>query len=65
MSEIKSVDAMDFINREDLLRDLAEFLCERQLSMLYFYDMICKPFKYINVFNEFLQSQNLKFEVVA
>jgi len=65
MNEIKSVDVMDFVNHEYLLKELTGFLCERQLSMLYFHDMICKPYKYSNVFNEFFKSQNLNFEVVT
>ena len=54
---IKPVDAMDFITKEELLEELIIFLCEKKLTLLYLYDMIAKPYKYINVFNEFLRMQ--------
>lgn len=55
---IRSEDIMDFITKEDLLGELVAFLCERKTkNLLYLYDMIEKPYKHVDVFNDFLHCQ--------
>jgi len=63
MKTVKPVDVMDLIIREEELEHLIDFLCEKEYQLLMFLDMIVKPYKYIELFNEFLQSRKQEFEV--
>lgn len=60
---VKPVDVMDLIIQEEELEHLVVFLCEKQYTLINLQNMIEKPYKYIDLYNKFLQSRKQYFEV--
>ena len=61
---IRSVDALDFLAREELLEKFVAFLVEKQYTLLSLYSLVEKPYKYTDTLNEFLQLVVPGFRVI-